>query len=50
MHAKIANRRKDFLHPESTRIVKEYGLVVVGNASGMDLHGEARAMASAVAC
>jgi IS605 OrfB family transposase len=30
-HSKIANRRKDFLHKASTRIAKEYGLIVVGN-------------------
>jgi putative transposase len=33
IHVKIATRRKDFLHEQSARIVKEYGLVVVGNVS-----------------
>jgi len=33
IHAKIANRRKDFLHKLSTRVVKEYGTIVVGNVS-----------------
>jgi putative transposase len=37
IHTKIANRRKDFLHKESTKIVKEYGLIVVGNASSSKL-------------
>jgi len=31
IHAKIANRRKDFLHKESTKLAKEYGLIVVGD-------------------
>src|SRR5262245_51102610 len=29
--ANIANRRKDFLHKASSKIAKEYGLVVVGD-------------------
>lgn len=33
IHAKIANRRKDFLHKASTRIAKEFGLIVVGDVS-----------------
>lgn len=33
VHAKITNRRKDFLHKASTNIAKEYGLVVVGDVS-----------------
>jgi len=33
IHAKAVNRRKDFLHKESARIAKEYGLIVVGNVS-----------------
>jgi IS605 OrfB family transposase len=33
IHAKIANRRKDFLHKESAKIVKQYGLICVGNVS-----------------
>jgi IS605 OrfB family transposase len=31
--AKVANRRRDFLHKESAKIAKEYGLVVVGDVS-----------------
>lgn len=33
IHAKIANRRKDFLHKESNKVAKKYGLVVVGDIS-----------------
>jgi IS605 OrfB family transposase len=33
IHAKIANRRKDFLHKRSVEIVKKYGLIVVGDVS-----------------
>lgn len=33
IHAKIANRRKDFLHKASAKIAKSYGLVVVGDVS-----------------
>lgn len=33
IHAKIANRRKDFLHKLSTRLVKNYGAVFVGDVS-----------------
>lgn len=33
IHAKIANRRKDFLHKQSTKIAKENGLIVVGDVS-----------------
>jgi putative transposase len=33
IHAKAANRRKDFLHKRSAEIVKEYGLIVVGDVS-----------------
>jgi IS605 OrfB family transposase len=33
IHAKVANRRKDFLHKASTALAKEYGLVVVGDVS-----------------
>ena len=37
IHAKISNRRKDFLHKLSTRLVKEHGAIFVGdvNASGL---------------
>lgn len=31
--AKIANRRKDFLHKASTKLAKQYGLIVVGDVS-----------------
>jgi putative transposase len=33
IHAKIKNRRKDFLHKQSSQLVKQYGLIVVGNVS-----------------
>jgi|SRR5882672_281041 len=33
IHAKIVNRRKDFLHKESINIVKKYGLIVIGDIS-----------------
>jgi putative transposase len=33
IHRKIANRRKDFLHKESTKLVKKYGLIVIGDVS-----------------
>ena len=33
IHAKAANRRKDFLHKQSNKIAKEYGLVVIGDVS-----------------
>lgn len=37
IHAKIGNRRKDFLHKLSTRLVKEHGAIFIGdvNASGL---------------
>lgn len=37
LHAKIANRRKDALHKLSTRLVKKYGVIVVGNVSSSKL-------------
>lgn len=37
IHAKIANRRKDYLHKLSTRIVKENGAVFVGNVNASAL-------------
>src|SRR5690242_14766831 len=37
LHAKIANRRKDFLHKLSTRLVKEFGHIVFGNVSSSKL-------------
>jgi len=33
IHAKVANRRKDFLHKVSAKIAKEFGLIVVGDVS-----------------
>jgi len=33
IHTKVANRRKDFLHKTSAKLVKEYGLIVIGNVS-----------------
>jgi IS605 OrfB family transposase len=33
IHAKIANRRKDFLHKASAKLAKEYGFIFVGDVS-----------------
>jgi IS605 OrfB family transposase len=33
IHAKAKNRRKDFLHKESTKLAKQYGLIVIGDVS-----------------
>ena len=33
IHAKIANRRRDYLHKASAKIAKEFGLIVVGDVS-----------------
>jgi IS605 OrfB family transposase len=33
IHAKIANRRQDFIHKLSNQLTKEYGLIVVGDVS-----------------
>lgn len=33
IHAKAANRRKDFLHKASAALVKEYGTIIVGDVS-----------------
>ena len=33
IHAKVANRRKDFLHKASAKIAKEFGLIIVGDVS-----------------
>ena len=33
IHAKVANRRKDFLHKASAKIAKEHGLIIVGDVS-----------------
>ena len=37
IHAKIANRRKDFLHKLSTRLVKEHGAIFIGNVNAAGL-------------
>jgi len=37
IHAKIANRRKDFLHKLSTRLVKAKGAIFVGNVNASAL-------------
>lgn len=37
LHAKIANRRKDFLHKESDRLTKECELIVVGEVCSSGL-------------
>ncbi len=34
IHAKIKNKRKDFLHKETTKIAKKYHSVFVGDVSG----------------
>lgn len=33
IHAKIANRRKNFLHKASAKIAREHGLIVIGDVS-----------------
>jgi IS605 OrfB family transposase len=33
IHAKIANRRKDFLHKASAKIATQFGLIVIGDVS-----------------
>lgn len=38
IHAKIANRRKDFLHKTSATLVTKYGLIVIGNVSPSQPH------------
>jgi len=37
IHAKVANRRHDFLHKLSTRLVREFDHIVVGNVSAAGL-------------
>ena len=37
IHAQIANRRKDFLHKLSTRLVHEHGAIFVGNVNASGL-------------
>ncbi len=41
VHAKIANRRKDFLHKQTTKLVANHGLIVVGDVNSKKLakHG-----------
>jgi putative transposase len=33
IHAKVKNRRKDFLHKASAKLAKEFGLIVIGDVS-----------------
>src|SRR5262249_81461 len=40
IHTKIANRRKDFLHKESSKLAKQYGLIVVGDVSAKKIIAE----------
>jgi putative transposase len=49
IHAKIANRRKDFLHQLSTRLVKGCGAIFVGNvnASALVKTGQAKSVLDA---
>jgi putative transposase len=49
IHAKIANRRKDFLHKLSTRLVKDHGAIFVGNvnASALAKTGQAKSVLDA---
>lgn len=37
LHAQIANRRKDFLHKLSTRLVRQHGAIFVGNVNAIKL-------------
>lgn len=37
IHAKIANRRKDYLHKASAKIAKEFGAIVIGDVSSKTL-------------
>jgi putative transposase len=37
IHAKITNARRDFLHKQSTDLVRQYGHIVVGNVSSSKL-------------
>ena len=37
IHAKIANRRKDFLHKASAKVAKQFGLIVIGDVSSKKL-------------
>jgi putative transposase len=49
IHAKIANRRKDYLHNLSTQLVKDYGAISVGNvnASALAKTGHAKSVLDA---
>jgi putative transposase len=49
IHAKIANRRKDFLHKLSPRLVTGYGAIFVGNvnASALAKTGQAKSVLDA---
>jgi putative transposase len=49
IHAKIANRRKDFLHKLSTQLVKDHGAIFVGNvnASALAKTGQAKSVLDA---
>jgi putative transposase len=49
IHAKIANRRKDFLHNLSIQMVKDYGAIFVGNvnASALAKTGHAKSVLDA---
>jgi len=40
VHAKIANRRKDFLHKESNKLATQYGLIVVGDVNPKNIIAE----------
>lgn len=49
IHAKIANRRKDFQHKLSTQLVKRFGAIFVGNvnASALAKTGQAKSVLDA---
>lgn len=37
IHARVSNKRKDFLHKTSTKLANEYGHIIVGNVSASKL-------------
>lgn len=37
LHAKVADQRRDYLHKASTTLAKDYGLIIVGDASPSQL-------------
>jgi IS605 OrfB family transposase len=37
IHAKIANRRRNFLHQHSAKLVQQYGVIAVGDVSAANL-------------